>query len=185
LPTYTVLTHAHWDHSYGLWATATISLCGKKTWDKINEMTKWEWTEEAMNHRLQTGEEIPFCHENILKEYAGLNEIHVVTPDISFDKELTLHLGNVTVRAIETENPHEEDGVLIAVDDLLILGDSSSPDYYHLNEKYDRTRLASYLAQLNTYKGYRLVHSHIDEILPLKQYIRMVEENASETGYVQ
>ena len=28
LPTYTVLTHAHWDHSYGLWATATISLCG-------------------------------------------------------------------------------------------------------------------------------------------------------------
>ncbi|MCF0115190.1 MAG: MBL fold metallo-hydrolase, partial [Erysipelotrichaceae bacterium] len=69
LPSLTLLTHAHWDHSYGLHAIDHVSIASEKTTQKLEIMSHWLWTKEAMNQRLATGEEIEFCDTCIKKEY--------------------------------------------------------------------------------------------------------------------
>ena len=67
IPEITILTHWHWDHSFGLCATNGFTMASKKTTEKLKEVAQWAWTPEAMEKRLETHEEIPFCHEHIYR----------------------------------------------------------------------------------------------------------------------
>lgn len=58
-PALVVLTHWHWDHSFGLAGLTCPSLAGECTQRELERVSRWGWTEEEMARRLATGEEIP------------------------------------------------------------------------------------------------------------------------------
>lgn len=114
----------------------------KKTNEKLEEMSKWSWTIEDMNYRLSNNIDIPFAHDNILKEFDDLSKIKILKGDIEFEDNLKFDLGNLVVEIFHTEAPHSNDSVLIYVpkDKVLFLGDSISKDYYN-NMYYDLEKL--------------------------------------------
>ena len=73
LPKLTVLTHWHWDHTFGLPYLHGASIATAKTQEKLREVAQWAWTREAMDAREQTGEDIAFCNGCIREEYADLS----------------------------------------------------------------------------------------------------------------
>lgn len=163
LPDYTVLTHWHWDHSFGLPYVQGQSIASEKNCAKLTEVSRWQWTNEAMLARLQSGEEIEFCHEMIQRVYPDLTQISVSVPQQSVAAEREIDLGGVTVRLLAVDSPHSRDALLVFVpqEQTLIVGDAHCGDFYDNHGSTDPARLQAYLKLLRSldFQHYGMGHS--------------------------
>ena len=132
-PKYTIITHWHWDHTFGLKYAKGERISSIKTYEKLKEVQKYKWTIEDMKHRLETGEEIEFCFENIQVEYNDLNDIEVALPDKYISEDLTFDLGDIEVKLFVRDSTHSRDSIFVYIpsDKALIVADADCPDYYH------------------------------------------------------
>lgn len=136
-PDFTVITHWHWDHTFGMHKIHGLSIAHHKT----NEFLKQE------RAKLSDSAYIKFLindDECLAREYVDNKRIIAVLSDIQFEKELTLNLGGITAKIFHTVSPHSEDTVLIYIPEekILFLGDSTSEDFY--NDGYmDKEKLMS------------------------------------------
>lgn len=94
-PDFTVLTHWHWDHTFGLHAVDGAAIACEATNEMLCRASRWKWSEEAMRERLRTGEEIEFCDKHIRAEYPDRKEISVVPAGLVFHGRLSIDLGGV------------------------------------------------------------------------------------------
>lgn len=133
MPDMIALTHAHWDHSYGLWGwkqldlePLPISYAGIKTNELLTMMQEWSWERSAFEQRVQTNEIPLFCKPHMLLEYPGLQDIHVISADVSIEEPLCLDLGGITCRCIPVISPHTEDCVIYECpeEQVLFVGDA-------------------------------------------------------------
>lgn len=164
-PDYTAITHWHWDHTFGMEAVAGITIANKITNEKLAEMSAWEWTDEAMENRLNQGIEIEFGAVQFRKEYENTLDIRIVTSDISFDKEMYLDLGGVTAVLKHTEAPHSEDSVIVYIPEerIVFIGDSTSEDFYN-NNYYDQKKLNSLIHFLENLEFTYCLLGHADPV---------------------
>ena len=124
LPGLTVLTHWHWDHTFGMHAVNGLTLAGEKTNRYLAE-----WKDKIEKNGP---EEFLAIHESIRREYRTDSEVTVKKADMAFSGEVILEPGGCTVRVIQTEAPHTDDSVLVCVetDKTLFLGDSTCDDFF-------------------------------------------------------
>ena len=138
LPKYTIISHWHWDHTFGLAFIEGESMSTSLTKEKLKNVCKWKWTIEDMEERLKTGEDILFCHEFIQKEYPDLSQIEVCLPDITIDTLTTLNLGGIRVELIPRPSTHSLDSLFVYLPEekALIVEDADNMDFYHGNVYY-------------------------------------------------
>lgn len=150
-PDYAAITHWHWDHTFGMHALAATTIAGRQTNQKLREVTRWEWTDEAMANRLRTGEDIAFCDTCIRLEYPDRGKITVVTAGMELEGVLTLDLGGVHCRLMTVDSPHSSDAMLVFVPEekTLFLGDADGADYYHNQGRYDKQKLLAFIRLLS------------------------------------
>lgn len=143
LPDFTILTHWHWDHSFGMHAVSGATVACHLTNEKLTEVQEWEWTDEAMKRRLQSGEDIELCDRCIRLEYPDRSKIKVDTADIEFAGEINIDLGGVCCAVREFTSPHSIDSVLVHIPEerIVFIGDAESGDYYKNNGEYDKPKL--------------------------------------------
>ena len=124
LPGITVLTHWHWDHTFGMHAAHGLCLANEKT----NHYLK-EWKDRIEKNGP---EEFFALHESIRREYRENRQVTVKTADIVFSEEISLNLGGCTVRILQTEAPHTDDSTLIYIceDKTLFIGDSTGHEFF-------------------------------------------------------
>ena len=119
LPSLTVLTHWHWDHTFGMHAVHGLCLANEKT----NAHLK------AFREKIdREGVETFFSlDDRIRAEYAGNRPVIITLADLTFSGEMRLELGNCPVRLFQAEAPHTDDSTLIhAVGErVLFLGDAA------------------------------------------------------------
>ncbi len=120
LPTLTVLTHWHWDHTFGMHAVSGMTIAGEKTNSYLKDI----------KHRMCSGEiSTAYWRQkdpHIALEYPEGMEIAVIPADFSFCGSMTIDAGNVHISLSETVSPHTDDSVLVYVQEekALFLGDS-------------------------------------------------------------
>lgn len=117
-PDFTVITHWHYDHTFGMHAINGISIAYGKT----NEFLK-DQQEQAKNLNyieILKKEDIHFR-----KEYCGQDKLSIVLSDITFSDKMTLDLGGITAQIFHTISPHSEDTTCVYVPEekVLFLGD--------------------------------------------------------------
>lgn len=121
MPTITVLTHWHWDHTFGMHAIKGKCISNEKTKEHIADFKNWYTKHDV--------EDFLALDECIRKEYSDLKNYSVVitVPDNTFINELRLDAGNCPVRLLQAESPHTDDSTLIVVenDKVLFLGDAA------------------------------------------------------------
>ena len=64
-PQITLLTHWHWDHTFGLTAVEGVTMTSAATNEKLGQVAQWKWNDAAMEERLNTGEDIQACEDCI------------------------------------------------------------------------------------------------------------------------
>ena len=124
LPSMTVLTHWHWDHTFGMHAVNGLTLANDKT-----DRHLAEWKDKIEKNGPN---EFFAIHESIRREYGTNTEVTVKRADIVFSGEVIFEPGGCTVKVIQTEAPHTDDSTLIYVDHdkTLFLGDSAGDDFF-------------------------------------------------------
>lgn len=174
LPKITVITHWHWDHSFGLKYINGTSISTKKTHDKLIEVKKWIWTKEEMKKREETKEDIPFCNQYIMVEYENLSDIEVVSTDEYIEEETELDLGGIKVKLIPYASTHCDDGLFVYVKDLdsLFVGDGDSPDFYN-GEVYDKEKLIKQMAYYKSldYTNHFFCHFDVKTKTEILEYL--------------
>lgn len=124
LPRVTVLTHWHWDHTFGMHAVNGLTLANGRT----NGYLK-QWREKIAKNGP---EEFFALHESIRREYRDNPAVTVKTADMVFAGEMALDLGSCGVRILETAAPHTDDSTVVYVeeDQTLFIGDAAGDDFF-------------------------------------------------------
>ncbi len=139
-----VLTHWHWDHTFGMHAVKGLTLANGKT---DLHLAKWK------NKIEKDGPgEFFALHESIRREYRGNPEVIVKQADMAFAGEMTLNPGGCRVRILQTEAPHTDDSTLVYVSDdkTLFLGDSAGDEFFTGIRRADLCRkLADTISAIN------------------------------------
>jgi glyoxylase-like metal-dependent hydrolase (beta-lactamase superfamily II) len=138
-PDFVAVSHWHWDHTFGLAAWNAVTVAGKETNERLQQLSSWQWDDASMQERIRTGEDIVFCSEMIRREYPDRSKIHVVCANVSFVDELRIDLGGVQCVLLHARGPHSSDSVICFVpeDRFLYLGDSNGKDLYGLPWHFD------------------------------------------------
>jgi len=138
-PDFVLLSHWHWDHSFGakFWNAPVIA--GRKTDEQLQKVAEWQWDDISMENRIESGEDIVFCSEMIKREYPDRNKIEVVPADIVFEGRMSIDLGGISCEIIHAKGPHSEDSVIcyIPSEKFLFLGDANCKDLYGKPWKFD------------------------------------------------
>lgn len=132
-PKYCIITHWHWDHTFGMHALDAETIAHRNTNKELERMASWQWNNEAMKKRLLSKEEIPFADEHIRAEYADTEEIKVIPAAITFDKKLEINCGNILCECIHLPSAHSDDSVVIYIPEekIIFIGDIYNDDFYN------------------------------------------------------
>lgn len=122
---FVVISHHHWDHSFGIYALNAVSIALDKTNEKLEEMSRWEWSDSLLTKYISEEKFPLFCEPHIRLEYPNLSDITVKIADISFKDEMTLELGNQKCIFKKVTTPHTDDSIIVYVpnEKVVFLGD--------------------------------------------------------------
>lgn len=163
-PKLAIISHWHWDHTFGMTAFKGLTMAHEKTNASLIKMSSWQWNQDAMEERLKSGKECQFCHDYIQVEYDDVSEIQVVPADIVYKGEMTLDLGNVHLSITPIDNPHSDDGVVILVeeDKVLFAGDADSGNFYELDGGYRAEEFYQYIETVDKFPFDTYIHGHLE-----------------------
>ena len=118
LPQMTVLTHWHWDHTFGMHAVSGLCLAGERTNGHLRTFRD--------QIRREGPDGFLGLHESIRREYAGGRPVIVSLADMTFTGAMALDAGNCPIRLFQAEAPHTDDSTFIyaAGEKVLFLGDA-------------------------------------------------------------
>lgn len=126
-PSLVVLTHSHWDHVFGAAELGVPVVAHARTAEYLPEHAELDWSDEALEQRLASGEVSQFHVDNVTQELPSPRDVTIAPADIVFRHSLTFELGDVTVHARHLANDHTDDGCVLFVepDRVLFVGDAT------------------------------------------------------------
>lgn len=134
LPQLTVITHWHWDHTFGMHAVNGETLARPETSKKLAEIQAEMDADPDKAARFLNSD--PTIH----REYAEGVPLKVVPADKIVTENREIDLGGVTVELIKSESPHTEDALLVFVpgDRVLFVGDAHLGEYPSWRMDWDK-----------------------------------------------
>lgn len=164
---YMAITHWHWDHVFGIhWAKREIGItpiCNCKTQKKIKYLKTLNWTKEDLKQRVESGDEIEFCEENMLIEMTSLKNIEIDTCSIVFKDKIVIDLGEVKCKISQIISDHSDDCTIVEVKGekkVVFLGDCLYLDMYNGPWSYTMEKLYPMLETLLDLEASWYIPSH-------------------------
>ena len=120
LPDMTILTHYHWDHSFGIHNINGISICEERT---NNALKKLKNDKDYLEYLIKND-------IHVALEYKD-QEMIIEECDIVYKDNIVISLGNLDIKAFHVTSSHCEDNNLIYIPKykILFIGDSKSGIY--------------------------------------------------------
>ncbi len=137
LPDLTVITHWHWDHTYGMHAVHGRTIARPETNRHLLEIA------ERLEKDPGYGKKFLKSDPCIIREYAGGVPLKVVPADEELQGDRTIDLGGIRVELCCTESPHTEDALLVFVprDRVLFVGDAQLGEFPSWYMDFDKMAL--------------------------------------------
>jgi len=185
-PTYCVLTHWHWDHSFGAQALNIPLIAHKKTAEALKIQAGYVFSDAALDERVEQGLEIAFCRDYMKLEMNETERLALQprSPDIVFEKALTINLGSVTCELKHVAGDHASDSVVIYVPEekTLFLGDCTYQCLYSKLPYYSSEATLKLVNNLSSYEVTYALESHTEELYSkesFKQYLTILASFAT------
>lgn len=171
-PHFVALTHWHWDHVFGAKTVNVPIIATGATTTQLRVLAGYEWTDEALDQRVATGEEIAFCAENIKLELPIPRQIEIAIPDVAFDKRLDLQLGDVRCQLLHVGGDHAEDSCIafIEPDRILFLGDCLYDAIYAPVRHYTVERLFPLLDTVLGFDAQTFIEGHNPSMMSRSEF---------------
>lgn len=175
-PKLVLISHAHYDHWFGLSQYNYLSIASKKMIEKAKEMKSLSWDSDSLHKRVEKGLEDESIEKFLNIEY-GFREknIELKIPDIGFDKTFEFDLGNLNCIFDNVGGDHSDDSSILYVkeEEILFLG-----DILYL-KNVDEKRFNEIKEVLFKYKVKYYIDSHYREILnqeKIEKYLNQLQD---------
>ena len=154
LPDLTVITHWHWDHTFGMHAVHGKTLARPETNVHLNEIR------DRLERDPGYGKRFLKSDPCIIREYAGGLPLVVVPADEELRGDRTLDPGGVHVELHYARSPHTEDALLVLVpeDRVLFVGDAQLGEFPTWLMDYDKA--AALRQQVGEYDVRTVIDGH-------------------------
>lgn len=157
-PDFTVLTHWHYDHTFGLFATEGTSIAHENTTAFLREQQKNASDINYITHLKQADPRFAI-------EYEEYDTLTISLPTLTYSDHLILDLGGLTAYIFHATAPHSEDTTCIYVPEekALFLGDATSEDFF--NDGYmDTDKLKTLIHTIEATPCTHCILSHCDPL---------------------
>jgi glyoxylase-like metal-dependent hydrolase (beta-lactamase superfamily II) len=164
-PKYLVLTHWHWDHVFGTAAFNIPSFASQETKCIVEEMAQLDWSDKALDGRVEAGTEIEFCRDMMKKELPDRTSLTITPPDIAFTHQIEIDLGSVTCHVVHVGGDHASDASVVHIpqDKVVFLSDCLYDDLYNGPRHYTTQKLFPLLDKVLNFKAdYYLLGHHTE-----------------------
>ena len=157
-----VLTHWHWDHSFGTNQMNLLTIAHENTKMHLEKMMEFDWTDEALNNRVEKGLENQFCSDMIKKEFGEDRNITIKLPNITFKDKYEIELGGIRCVVKHVGGDHSDDSSIIYVEEekVLFLGDCLYPSIYTRRPQYKIENVRHLLENIEMFDAEIFVLSH-------------------------
>lgn len=162
-----VLTHWHWDHSFGGAALDVPIVAHRATALELAHQASLDWSDAALDARVEAGTEIAFCRDMIRIEIPDRSDLDIVLPQIVFDDNLELDLGGIHVAIDHVGGDHAADSCIFHVveDGLIVLGDCLYQRLYAPEPFLTIASVRSLATRVDAYGARLAIEGHNDEVL--------------------
>ena len=161
-PDILVLTHWHWDHTFGMSAWDLPAVAHAGTAKVLSSLLIYDWSDECLEQLITEKTISKETAADIRKEYGTERTIRILEPDIVFQDKITLDLGGITCELAHVGGDHAEDSCFLFIkeDRILFLGDALGPSVYGGPRKYSSTEFLRLLKLVYSYGADWIVESH-------------------------
>lgn len=163
-PDLLVLTHWHWDHSFGMSAWNIPVIAHAETARRLDGLRGLSGTDEELEQLVQAGILSEGSVEHIRLEYGSGSSraITVVKPEVAFTGSITIELGGITCELTHVGGDHSADSCVLHVveDKVLFLGDTLGPSVYGGPRRYSSTGFLKLLELVYGYGAEWIIESH-------------------------
>lgn len=175
-PNYVVLTHWHWDHIFGISALDVPLFAYEETQRVVEDMTKLDWSDEALDQRVAEGTEIEFCRDMIKAEWPDRSNLQLRAPDVSFVSQLEFNLGGVRCQVKHVGGDHASDSSIVYIpeDRIIFLSDCLYEDLHHGPHTYTTKKLFPLIDEIMNYEADYYVFGHDPEPMPKPEMMAFV-----------
>lgn len=157
-----VLTHWHWDHSFGTNQMNLLTIAHEKTKRYLEKIMEYDWSDEALDNRVEKGLETQFCSEMIKKEFGVNRNITITLPNITFKEKMEIDLGGIRCVVKHVGGDHSDDSSIIFVEEekVLFLGDCLYPSIYTQQPLYKIDHVKHLIESIEMFDADIYVLSH-------------------------
>lgn len=180
-PSYLFLTHWHWDHIFGAARLSLPAFAHDETVRIVERMSRFDWSDAALDQRVEAGLEIEFCRDMLKAELPDRSNLVIRPPEIAIDNQITVHLGNITCQLIHVGGDHAHDSTVAFVpeDRVMFLGDCIYDDLHHGPRRLTTKRLFALYERLLSCDAEFYLPSHHTEPLTrqslAEEYAQMIK----------
>lgn len=127
------LTHWHWDHVFGAAALGLPAIAQRETARIVRVLAGLSWSDAALDARVAAGTEIAFCRDMLRAELPDRSGLVLALPELIFERELTIDLGDLTCQILHVGGDHAHDSsvVFVPAERVAFLGDCIYHDLHH------------------------------------------------------
>jgi glyoxylase-like metal-dependent hydrolase (beta-lactamase superfamily II) len=120
-----VLTHWHWDHSFGSAAVDVPVIAHRLSTEALARQARFDWSDEALDQRVAAGTELAFCRDMMKLEIPDRSGLRIVVPSVVVDERHVVELGGVTAVIEHVGGDHAPDSLAVYIpeDRVIFLGD--------------------------------------------------------------
>ncbi|KZE37183.1 hydrolase glyoxylase [Bhargavaea cecembensis] len=138
---YVVITHAHWDHILGIneFVDATV-IVNHQTNDIIKEWQRFSFDDRSLQKYVNAHQMSPMCMKIIQTEVPNRESFQLKSPDVIFERTLTIDLGDKVCILDRMNSTHTDDSTIIYIPDekVVFLGDgaygTTTDSLFHYNQ---------------------------------------------------
>lgn len=175
-PCYVALTHWHWDHIFGAACLPCPIIAHRETAAQMAMLASYEWTDAALDERVQSGVEIEACARDIKLELPAPRQVQIALPDVIFEERLTINLGDVTCQIQHVGGDHATDACVIYVEEdrLLFLGDCLYEAIYTPVRHYTGTKLFPLVDRVLAFDAQHYIEGHTETVMSRAEIETMI-----------
>lgn len=178
-PEMALLTHWHWDHSFGSAYIPADIYSHPITQGFLTLAGTYEYTDEAISQRVEDGAENAYVEgtQKLEMDIETRKNLKIRVPDHVIENGESFDLGGVTVKA-EYVNCDQSDDMIayyVEEDDMLLIGDIMYEDYYHGPDHFSRAKVQSIIEYIQAHPADSFYGSHTDGIIPKNELVKFYE----------
>jgi glyoxylase-like metal-dependent hydrolase (beta-lactamase superfamily II) len=169
-PAYLHITHWHWDHVFGASTLAVPAFAHHETVRIVERMSRFDWSDEALDQRVRDGLEIEFCRDMLKAELPDRSHLVIRPPEIAISDQVNVHLGDVTCQLMHVGGDHAHDSTVAFIPEerVMFLGDCIYDDLHHGPRRVTTKKLLPLYERLLSFDADYYLPSHHSEPLTHK-----------------